>query len=134
MKVLLDTGVWFRRYHQLPQKRALVDFLENEVTEFHLCPLSIAEIVFKWRRRGLPGVPDPENWIDHAVENFVMENPSVAAAKQAGLWNWDHGDLVDRMLAAIAADTGLVLVHTDRVLKNIAGFPQRYFPNAAMKP
>jgi PIN domain nuclease of toxin-antitoxin system len=44
------------------------------------------------------------------------------------LWDWSHGDLVDRTLAAIAAETGLVLVHTDTVLKGLPGFPQRYFP------
>ncbi len=59
MKVLLDTGVWFRRYHRLPLRPSLVKFLETEVTEFHLCPLSVAEIAFKWQRGRLPGIPDP---------------------------------------------------------------------------
>jgi PIN domain nuclease of toxin-antitoxin system len=49
------------------------------------------------------------------------------AAQQAGLWQWPHGDLVDRVLAAIAAETGLVLIHTDQVLKALSGFPQKYF-------
>lgn len=129
MKVLLDTGVWFRRYHGLPQKASLVRFLEDEVTEFHLCPLSVSEIAFKWHRGRLPGIPDPTAWADHALENFTLENPSPAAALQASLWDWSHGDLVDRVLAAIAADTGLVLIHTDRVLKELSGFPQRYFSN-----
>ena len=132
MKILLDTGVWFRRYHRLPMKPSLVKFMEEQVSEFHLCPLSIAEIAFKWQRGRLPGIPDPEKWVEPSLENFVLEHPSAAAAKRAGLWEWDHGDLVDRLLAAIASETGLVLVHTDRVLKGLGGFPQRYFPNAAM--
>lgn len=131
MKVLLDTGVWFRRYHRLPLRPSLVKFLETEVTEFHLSPLSVAEISFKWQRGRLPGIPDPAAWVDHSLENFVLEPASPAAARQAGLWDWSHGDLVDRLLAAIAAESGLVLVHTDRVLKGLEGFSQRYFPNAA---
>jgi PIN domain nuclease of toxin-antitoxin system len=108
-----------------PSLRAL---LEAEVTEFHLCPLSVAELVFKWRRGRLPGVPDPATWIDHSLQNYALELPSLAACRQAGLWRWTHGDLVDRILAAIAAERGLVLVHTDTVLKDLPGFPQRYFP------
>jgi len=132
MKILLDTGVWFRRYHQLPLKPSLAEFLENEGNEFHLCPLSVAEIAFKWHRGRLPGIPSPEQWVEHSLENFLLVHPNPAAARQAGLWEWDHGDLVDRLLAAIAAESDLLLVHTDRVLKKLGGFPQRYFPNAAM--
>ena len=131
MKALLDTGVWFRRYFQLPMKPSLKRFLETEITEFHLCPLSVAEITFKWRRGRLPGVPDPAVWVEHSLENYSLELPSVAVCRQAGLWDWAHGDLVDRLLAALAAETGLVLVHTDSVLHRLEGFPQRYFPNLA---
>ena len=109
----------------------MVKFLDTEVTEFHLCPLSVAEIAFKWQRGRLPGIPDPAAWIDHSLENFIVEHPSPTAALQAGLWDWNHGDLVDRLLAAVAAESGLVLIHTDRVLKGLGGFPQRYFPNTA---
>lgn len=132
MKALLDTSVWFRRYHSLPMKKSLRDFLRREVTEFHLCPLSVAEITFKWQRGRLPGVPDPQAWLDHSLENFVIEPPSFSAAAAAGLWSWDHGDLVDRTLAAIAKETDLLLVHTDSVLKGLGGFPQRYFPNVSL--
>jgi PIN domain nuclease of toxin-antitoxin system len=132
MKVLLDTGVWFRRYHRLPLRPSLGEFLDTEVTEFHLCPLSVAEIAFKWQRGLLPGIPDPSAWLEHSLENFVLEHPSPSAARQAGLWNWNHGDLVDRLLAAVASETGLPLIHTDRVLKTLRDFPQRYFPSTAM--
>lgn len=132
MKVLLDTGVWFRRYHQLPQRQSLMRFLAQEVTEFHLCPLSVSEIAFKWQRGRLPGIPDPRDWVDHSLENFILENATPSSAQKAGLWEWNHGDLVDRLLAAIASETGLVLVHTDRLLKNLDGFPQKYFRSLAM--
>jgi PIN domain nuclease of toxin-antitoxin system len=132
MRVLLDTGVWFRRYHRLPQTASLSRFLDREVTEYHLCPLSVAGVTFKWQRGRLPGVRDPRTWVDHALENFVLESLSAHPARQAGLWDWDHGDLVDRALAAIASETGVVLVDTDRVLKGLGGFPQRYFANRSM--
>ena len=103
MKILLDTGVWFRRYHRLPMKPSLVKFLASEAHEFHLSPLSVAEIVFKWRRGRLPGIPHPAEWVDHSLENFLLVHPSPQAARRAGSWDWDHGDLVDRLLAAIAA-------------------------------
>ena len=59
-------------------------------------------------------------------KNFVIEMPDSVAAMTAGLWDWDHGDLVDRTLAAIAKDKGLTLIHTDKVLKNFTGFPQKW--------
>jgi PIN domain nuclease of toxin-antitoxin system len=129
MKALLDRGVWFRRYHRLPMAASLKRFLNEEVEEFHLCSLSIAEISFKWRRGRLPGVPDPAQWVDHAITGFLIQRPTVEASLKAGRWDWEHGDLVDRILAAIAAETNVCLVHTDSVLKNLSGFPQKYFRN-----
>lgn len=104
-------------------------FLDKEITEFHLCPLSVAEITFKWRRGRLAGVSDPADWVSHALENFVLESPSATATQRTGAWDWPHGDLVDRVLAAIAKERDLPLVHTDTVLKKLPGFPQKYFPN-----
>lgn len=130
MKALLDTGVWFRRYHGLPMSQALRAYLDD-VTEFYLCPLSVAEISFKWQRGKLPGLPNPSHWLNHSLQNFNMLNASAEAALQAGLWNWPHGDLVDRSLAAIAAETGITLVHTDKVMRTFKGFPQKFFKNAS---
>jgi|GEM_PF-560154 len=128
MRALLDTGVWFRRYHRLPMGRPLQKFLQ-EITEFYLSPLSVAEISFKWSRGRLPGVPDPAGWVPHALENFIVLNLSPEAALRAGRWKWSHGDLVDRSLAALAAETDIPLVHTDRVLRDLPGFPQKWFRN-----
>src|SRR5262245_20758244 len=127
MQALVDTGDWFRRYFRLPMRPALKKFLTADVTEFHLCPLSVAEIAFKWQRGRLVGVPDPSQWVEHALQNYTHEMPDAAACLRAGRWDWDHGDLVDRLLAAIAAERGLLLVHTDTVLRNLDGFPQKYF-------
>ena len=130
MKVLIDTGVWYRRYHGLPLKPSLKRFLATEVEAFHLCTLSIAEIAFKWQRGRLPGIDDPKEWMEHSLENVVLEEPSGVACLQAGRWAWPHGDLVDRLLAAVALERDLTLIHTDSMLKGLTGFPHRYFPNA----
>jgi PIN domain nuclease of toxin-antitoxin system len=130
MRALLDTGVWFRRYHHLPMSAALQAYL-GQVTEFYLSPLSIAEISYKWQRGKLPQVPDPRSWVAHSVENFILLDLSPAAGLQAGGWPWTHGDLVDRALVAIAAETGIPLVHTDKVLRDLEGFPQKWFRNVA---
>ena len=128
MRALLDTGVWFRRYHRLPMSSELRRYL-SEVTEFYLSTLSVEEITYKWLRGKLPQIPDPRTWVAHAVENFIMVDLSPAAALQAGLWPWAHGDLVDRSLAALAAESGVTLVHTDKILRDLPGFPQKWFKN-----
>jgi PIN domain nuclease of toxin-antitoxin system len=130
MRALLDTGVWFRRYHRLPMSSALRRYLD-EVTEFYLSPLSVAEISYKWQRGKLPQVPDPRTWVAQSLENFLLLDLSSEAALQAGLWPWTHGDLVDRNLAAISAESDLTLVHTDKVLRDLSGFPQKWFKNVA---
>lgn len=77
-------------------------------------------------------VADPKTWVEAASKHYQIDSPSPEAATQAGLWNWKHGDLIDRLLAATSAETGLTLIHTDRVLKNLDGFPHRYFRNVGM--
>ena len=127
MKVLLDSGVWWRRTFQLPMKRPLADFLEHDVTEWWLSPFSVAEMFYKVRHKGLPAPPTDE-WFYRAMAGYKVAGLSFAAGKQAGEWNWTHGDPIDRLLAATALDLGITLIHTDGVLKKLKGFPQIYFP------
>jgi len=67
MRALLDTGVWFRRYHRLPMSRVLRQYLDS-VTEFYISPLSVAEICYKWSRGKLPQVPDPASWVPESLK------------------------------------------------------------------
>ena len=87
MRALLDTDVWFRGYHGLPMRPTLRRFLAKEVTQFHLCPLSVAEITFKWQRGRLKDVPDSATWVPHSLEHFELENLSATAAQQNGQWS-----------------------------------------------
>lgn len=132
MRALIDSGLWWRRYHGLPMSRRLARFLEQEVSEFWLCPLSLQEMLYKWRHRKLPA-PDPAGWLAEATSGYRLAPVTFEAARVAGLWEWPPGDPVDRLLAAVAQTEGLTLVHTDQRLRPLTGFPQRYFPNVGME-
>lgn len=130
MKVLLDSGVWWRRTFNLPMDAKLVSFLKNEVTEWWLSPFSIAEMVYKVKHRGL-AAPDRPEWFQEAVKGYNLAPLTFESGRAAGDFPWTHGDPVDRMLAATALVEGLTLIHTDTKLKELTGFPHRYFKNAA---
>ena len=129
MKALIDSGVWWKRYHQLPLHPALVQQLAT-VTEWYLCPLSVEEMLYKWRHKPkLLPAPDPKDWLDHSLQGYRPALLTFESARLAGLWDWPHGDPVDRALAAIARAEDYTLIHTDTKLKELPGFPQLYFPN-----
>lgn len=48
-------------------------------------------------------------------------------ARQTALWEWEHHNPPDRLIAATARLHGLELWHSDTILQKFAGFPQRYF-------
>ena len=127
MRVLLDSGVWWRFAGKLPMKKALTDFLHNDVTEWWLSPFAVAEMLYKVKHKRLPAPPHA-GWLEEAVRGYRIAPFSLAAGTQAGQWDWAHGDPVDRCMAAIALTEGLTLIHTDMVLRDLRGFPQRYFP------
>ncbi len=129
MKLLIDTGVWFRFYHGLPLSKRLKSLMEQSESELYLCPLSVFEILFKWQRHRLPPVvQSPHLWLVDALAGYQIINPTVNDAIIAGLWQWDNSDPMDRLITAVAYNNDLVLIHTDTRLKNLTGFPQMYFP------
>lgn len=127
MKVLLDSGVWWRKSGKLPMKKPLADFLENDVTEWWLSPFAVAEMLYKVKHKKLPA-PVGADWLNESLQGYRIAPFTIEAGKIAGSWNWKYGDPVDRCIAAVAVSEGLTLIHTDTVLKNLAGFPQLYFP------
>jgi PIN domain nuclease of toxin-antitoxin system len=133
MKVLLDTGVWWRWMTKGPLRRTLLEFLDKEASEFYLCPLSVLEAFYKVERQRL-SEPQDKDWRTRIVEGFKLAPVTFESARLAAEWTWAHGDPVDRILAAVAATQNLTLVHTDRVLKDFAGFPQRYFKSMLPEP
>ena len=127
LKVLLDSGVWWWWAAKSPLKKPLTDFLAHDVTEYWLSPLSVSEMLYKVGHKKLP-VPPVANWLDEMLRGYQTAPLSLEAGRIAGSWKWRHGDPIDRMLAAIALTEGLTLIHTDKVLKELSGFPQIYFP------
>lgn len=75
-------------------------------------------------------MPDnPDTWLDLALPSWTALPITVAIARQSVLWPWPHKDPAGRLLAATAQVEGLEFWHTDTVLKDLTGFPHRYFAN-----
>ena len=126
MRVLADTSVWFRFVRRLSLPQKVERTLEDASTARFLSPISSMEIVRKWQIGKLP-CPDPREWLDLALEGFEVLPITEAIARQAALWEWEHKDPADRLIAATALVHGIELWHTDTVLGKLKGFPQRSF-------
>jgi PIN domain nuclease of toxin-antitoxin system len=48
------------------------------------------------------------------------------------LWEWEHKDPADRLIAATAEWHGIELWHTDTILEKLKGFPHRYFKSTPL--
>jgi PIN domain nuclease of toxin-antitoxin system len=88
------------------------------------------EIVRKWQTGKLP-CPDPNEWLDLALDGFEIIAITEPIARQAALWNWEHRDPADRLIAATARIHRVELWHTDTILEKLDGFPQQYFKGPA---
>lgn len=126
MRILVDTGIWFRFVRRLPLARKIEDALEEAGNQRYLCPISSMELVRKWRTGRLP-CPDPATWLDLALGGFEVLPITEPIARQAALWDWEHRDPADRLIAATARQHRIELWHTDTILHKLTGFPQRYF-------
>ena len=131
MQVLADTGVWFRFVRRLPLPRKVETVFADSETQRYLCPISSMEIVRKWQAGRLP-CPDPQEWLDHALQGFEILPITEPIARQAALWKWEHKDPADRLIAATAERHGIELWHTDTLLRKLTGFPHRYFKAAPL--
>jgi PIN domain nuclease of toxin-antitoxin system len=89
------------------------------------------EIVRKWRSGKLP-CPDPMTWLDLALDGFEILPVTEPIARQAALWEWEHKDPADRLIAATARLHGIELWHTDTMLEKLGGFPHHYFKGVAL--
>ena len=130
MRVLADTGVWFRFVRRLPLPKKIELVLAGNETERFICPISSMEIVRKWQSGKLP-CPHPHEWLDHALVGFEILPITEPIARLAALWEWEHRDPADRLIAATAERHGIELWHTDTILEKLTGFPQRYFKSIA---
>jgi PIN domain nuclease of toxin-antitoxin system len=126
VKIFFDTGVWLRWYGRLPLPKQLTDFVSRNADEVCLSTCSIYEVVFKWKLGKLP-VSNPEHWIADSLEGIIEVPPSSSVCMQAANWDWSNRDPFDRIIAASAVEQGALLIHTDRKLREMSGFSQKYF-------
>jgi PIN domain nuclease of toxin-antitoxin system len=126
VQILADTGVWFRFVRRLPLPRKIETALADTGTKRYLCPISTMEIVRKWHSGKLP-CPDPLDWLDLALQGFEILPITEPIARTAALWDWEHKDPADRLIAATAQRYEIELWHTDTILQKLDGFPHRYF-------
>ena len=132
MRILVDTSLWFQYARHLPMPKAVESALDDSNTQACLSPISVMEIIRKWKSGKLP-CPDPATWVDKALEGFESLPITETIARQAALWEWDHRDPADRLIAATAQLHSIELWHSDTVLKSLSGFPQRYFKGPAVQ-
>jgi PIN domain nuclease of toxin-antitoxin system len=112
---------------RLPLPAAVQTAFEDDGNELCLSSISVMEIYRLWQVGKLPDNPD--TWIDLALPSWTVLQMSVPIARLAVLWNWEHRDPADRVIAATALIEKIPLWHTDTVLKNLTGFPHKYFKN-----
>lgn len=122
---LLDTGVWFRYFHKLPLRAGLVSYLEGN-PPLYLSAISVWEIATKHRIGKLPCPPLSE-WLDAALADYSVIAVTERIARIAGEDSMSHQDPADRLIIATARELSLILLHTDRRIRTLKGFQQRYF-------
>lgn len=131
MKVLADTNLFVKFYHQQPLPVGVEAALESEVVERFISAVSVIEIYRLWQGRRI--LIDPDAWLDDALKSWTVLPITAPIARQSVLWNWRHRDPADRILAATAKVEKIELWHTDTILKKLTGYPQRYFTNKAAR-
>ena len=129
MKILADTNLFVKFYHRQPLPPEVEQAFEDERNELYLCTVSAMEIYRLWQKGTL--TDNPDNWLDLALPAWNVLPMSIAIARQAVLWPWEHRDPADRIISATAALEKIEVWHTDTVLKKQTGFPHRYFKNLA---
>ena len=129
MRVLVDTNLFINFCRRVPLPALIEKVLDDEQTERCLSPVTIIELFRLWQGRQVPDNPD--TWLDLALVSWTVLPVTVEIARKSVLWNWEHKDPADRMLAATASEHKVELWHTDTVLKKLTGFPHRYFQNVS---
>ena len=127
MRILADTNLFIKFSRRLPLPAKVERVIAHPDTERCLSPVSIIELFRLWQKGIVPDNPD--SWLDLALPSWIILPVTVPIARQSVLWPWTHKDPADRLLAATAQCEGVELWHTDTVIKDMTGFPHRYFKN-----
>jgi len=131
VRVLANTNIFIYFVRRLPLDSEIERTLDDPKIERCLSPVSVIELYRKWQSGDVPD--DPDAWLDIALRSWIILPVTVPIAHHSVLWPWSHKDPADRLLAATASVEQTELWHTDKVLKKLTGFPQRYFSNKLLK-
>lgn len=131
MRLLADTNVFVKFIFNGPLPAEMVSTISDPDTERCISPISVVEIYRLWQKGNIPDHPD--SWLPIALPSWTILPITVPIARQSVLWPWEHRDPADRILAATAEVEQVELWHTDTLLKNLTGFPNRYFKNVVSK-
>ena len=131
MRVLADTNLFIKFYHQQPLPVGVEAALESEIVERFISAVSIMEVYWLWQKQRV--LIDPDAWLDDALKSWTVLPITAPIARQSVLWDWPHRDPADRILAATAKVEKIELWHTDTILKKLTGFPQHHFKNKAAR-
>ena len=127
MRLLVDTNLFIKFCNELALPSEVEETLNDMEAERCVSAISILETYRLWKKGELKENPDA--WIDLALPSWSVLPVTAPIARQSVLWPWPHKDPADRLLAATASVEGLEFWHTDTVLKDLTGFPHRYFKN-----
>jgi PIN domain nuclease of toxin-antitoxin system len=127
MRVLADTNIFIKFNRKLPLAAEVETVLESNTVERCISSVSVIELFWLWKTGRVP--LNPDEWLDAALESWMVLPVTAPIARQSVLWDWPHQDPADRILAATAKVEKIELWHTDTVLKKLSGFPGRYFVN-----
>jgi PIN domain nuclease of toxin-antitoxin system len=129
VRVLADTNVFIKFCRRLPLPAVIEKTLDDPQTGRFLSPVSVIELFRLWQNGSVPDNPD--TWLDLALASWRVLPITAPIARLSVVWDWDHKDPADRLLAATAKIENTELWHTDTKLRTRKGFPQRYFANVA---
>src|SRR5438034_846983 len=100
MKLLADTNLFVKFAHRQPLPGEVERVLDEEDTIRCLSPMSVIEIYRLWQAGQLTDHPD--DWLELALASWTILPVTVPIARQSVLWDWEHRDPADRLLAATA--------------------------------
>ncbi len=116
MRYLLDTNAWIWLYSDPGKIRKSVRDALNQESRIGLSPLSIVEVAQKAAKGRLSFSLPLDRWVQKAMppSRLALQPLTAEIALRAYQWPADfHGDPADRLIAAAAVISDLVLVTSD---------------------
>ena len=124
MKLLLDTHTFLWAVLE-PNKlsKQTKSLLEDNENELFVSGASAWEIAIKYRLGKLTHAASVVKNYGYALSGLgALELPVVSnEALKAGLWNVDHRDPFDRLLAAQAVEQEIILISNDKAFQFFDG-------------